>query len=149
MQSWDRLGWTGGPLNWWMQLRDRRGPFAALLLAVAYTLVLLAAVDMLLVAAGWATPRTLSPIVQLLLLLNTIALLWRAGLRAIFTARDHGISQGLVAVPRIVVSNAIAILAGVRALAAYLAALRGAPFAWDKTDHDDHPASALLPGAPL
>lgn len=139
LQGWDRLGWGGGPAELWMQMRDRRGPFAALLLAIAYTLIAAAGLDLLLGLAGIAASRPISPELYTLLLLNTLALLWRAILRACFTARDHRLMQGLLGVPRIVVSNTIAILAGVRALAAYFASLRGAPFVWDKTDHDGHP----------
>ncbi len=146
LQSWDRLGWRGGPADLWMQLRDRRGPFAALLLAMAYTLILVAGVELLLNVAGTVQTAPISPELYALLLLNTLALLWRAILRACFTARDHGLIQGAVAVPRILVSNTIAILAGARALAAYLASLRGAPFMWDKTEHDEHPTSVAMPG---
>lgn len=146
LQGWDRLGWRGGPVDLWMQLRDRRGPFAALLLAMAYTLILVAGVELVLNLAGIVQTAPMSPALYALLLLNTLALLWRAIMRACFTARDHGLRQGALAVPRILVSNTIAILAGARALAAYLASLRGAPFVWDKTEHDDHPALAAVPG---
>ncbi len=144
LQSWDRLGWWGGPADLWMQLRDRRGPFAALLLAIAYALILAAGVELLLNTAGIAPAAPVSAELYVLLLLNTLALLWRAIVRACFTARDHGLLQGVVAVPRILVSNTIAILAGARALAGYLASLRGAPFVWDKTEHDEHPALEML-----
>lgn len=145
LQGWDRLGWRGGPVDLWMQLRDRRGPFAALLLAIAYSLIVFTLVELLLSAGGVAPVVPISRELSLLLILNTLALLWRALMRACFTAREHGLLQGLLAVPRIVVSNTIAILAGVRALSAYVASLRGAPFVWDKTTHDEHPTSAPMP----
>lgn len=140
LQGWDRLGWGGGPIELWMQMRDRRGPFAALLLAIAYTLLVVAGVELALQLGGLVVTSPISPELYILLVLNTLALIWRVALRAVFTAREHGMGQAMLAVPRVVVSNAIAILAGRRAFAAYLASLRGAPFVWDKTDHQDHPS---------
>ena len=55
----------------------------------------------------------------------------------------YGIAEGLRAVPRVIVSNIIAIVSGMRALTAYFGTLRGAPVVWDKTEHSDHPAMAL------
>ena len=42
---------------------------------------------------------------------------------------------------RIPVANIIAIMAGRRALFAYVRTLRGADVSWDKTTHRSHPAS--------
>jgi adsorption protein B len=39
LQGWDRLGWEGGPGEWWMRLRDRRGPLTALILFTAYLML--------------------------------------------------------------------------------------------------------------
>ena len=143
LQGWDRLGWRGGPVDFWMNARDRRGPFAALLLCVAYLLLVGQAIEWAASEAGWEFTYELSPELRLLLLCNLLALIWRATLRAAFTAREFGLAQGLLAIPRIVVSNAIAILAGRRALSAYIRSLRGAPFEWDKTDHQHHPSIPL------
>jgi adsorption protein B len=40
LQSWDRMGWMGRPVDVWMALRDRRGPLVALVLGAAYALLL-------------------------------------------------------------------------------------------------------------
>ncbi|MEZ5680349.1 MAG: glycosyl transferase family protein [Erythrobacter sp.] len=140
LQGWDRLGWRGSWADQWMQLRDRRGPLAAILLATAYLLILLS-------AAGWAAGKAglvarpeFSPLLSGLLMFNAFGLCWRAVSRMLFTAREHGWSEGLRALPRIFVSNIVAIMAGRRALVAYVGTLRGAPVVWDKTDHSDHPA---------
>ena len=50
--------------------------------------------------------------------------------------------QGLLAIPRVIVSNTVAIVAARRALFAYARSLRGAQIAWDKTEHTSHPAFA-------
>lgn len=143
-QGWDRLGWRGPPAALWMQLRDRRGPLAALMLAVAYLLVLLGGLELVLTRAGLMATAPLSPLLQALLWLNLAALAWRLAARALFTAREFGGAQGLLAIPRVIVSNTVAIIAARRALMAYARSLRGARVAWDKTEHSLHPASPLL-----
>jgi bacteriophage N4 adsorption protein B len=146
-QSWDRLGWGAHPGDVWMRLRDRRGPLTALVLAVAYLLLILFAVGWLLRLAGVGEPLVLSPVMEVVLAANLASLLWRTAMRFGFTAREYGWREGLWAVLRIPVTNVIAIMAGRRALAAYIATLRGVPLRWDKTEHDAHPASLSLAGA--
>jgi adsorption protein B len=140
LQGWDRLGWHGSFAQRWMTLRDRRGPLAAILLTIAYVLVALATLGHLASDAGLIDPFTPSPVLSGLLLVTFAGLTWRLGLRAVFTAREYGLRQGLLAIPRTLVSNVIAIMSGRRALAAYIRTLRGAPVTWEKTEHRAHPA---------
>ena len=63
-------------------------------------------------------------------------------MRFSFTAREYGWREGLRAVGRIPVANVVAIMAGRRALAAYIRTLLGARPVWDKTFHHAHPAAA-------
>ena len=139
-QGWDRLGWRGGLAARWMMLRDRRGPLAALLLTLAYGLMVVAGLEYLAVTAGLIAPPPLSPWLVTFLWLNLFAVVWRVAARAVFTAREFGWAEGALAVPRTIVSNAIAIVAGRRAAIAYLRTLRGEQAIWEKTEHDDHPA---------
>lgn len=60
-----------------------------------------------------------------------------------FTAHEYGLAEGLRAVLRIPVTNLIAIMAGRRALTAYVRTLLGGKVHWDKTHHHDHPAARL------
>lgn len=140
LQGWDRLGWGSEPVDLWMQLRDRRGPLTAILLFVAYVLLVLLAVSLVLDRLGLVDPPQTSPLLSVLLWINVIGLGIRMVVRACFTAREYGWRQGLLAIPRTFVSNIIAIMAGRRALVAYIKTLRGAPIIWDKTEHRDHPA---------
>ena len=141
-QSWDRLGWSRRPVDLWMRLRDRRGPLTALVLAVAYLLLVL-------VTLGWAghlaglpvAPDT-SPVLMVLLGINLVGFAWRAAWRFAFTAREYGAVEGARAVLRIPVANVIAIMAGRRAFAGYIASLAGRAPRWDKTSHTIHPAIA-------
>ncbi|WP_086616889.1 glycosyl transferase family protein [Erythrobacter tepidarius] len=139
LQGWDRIGWSGGLTEGWMRARDRRGPLAALVLLVGYALVLLTGVSGLAILAGVSEPVPLTPFLELLLIANLIAFVWRAAMRFVFTARDYGGAEGLRAVLRLPLANIIAIIAGRRAVFAYARTLGGRVAAWDKTEHDLHP----------
>ncbi len=143
-QAWDRLGWRSSrPAELWMRLRDRRGPLTALTLAVAYLLLILSALAWGLQSIGAGAPLVITAELQLILLLNFASFLWRVGWRFGFTARDYGIEEGLCAIIRIPVANIIAIMAGRRALIAYIGTLRGRSVTWDKTSHSAHPANMV------
>lgn len=143
-QGWDRLGWSRHPLEVWMALRDRRGPLTALVLAAAYVLLALDAVLILGELAGLAPALLLSPAHKVLLGLGLGGLAWRAVMKVLFVGREYGMAEGLRAVLRIPVGNVIAIMAGRRAIMAYVRSMAGQPVQWDKTQHLDHPAAASL-----
>ena len=130
--GWDRLGWRGGLGERWFRLRDRRGPFAAVLLLAGY---LSAAIWLQLwfaaqLGAPWL-PQP-SPLLSGLLQINFALLLWRITMRFAFTTHVYGIGEGLASVPRIAAANLVTILATGRALFLHAG---GGPKRWDKTDH--------------
>lgn len=143
-QGWDRLGWSGTPLEIWMALRDRRGPLTALVLAAAYALLALDAILVFAQLADLAPGIPLTPAHRLLLAVGLVGLAWRALFRLLFVGREYGSGEGLRAVLRIPVANVIAIMAGRRAMLGYIRSLAGQPVAWDKTEHLAHPAAASL-----
>ena len=143
LQGWDRMGWTGGLAEWWMRLRDRRGPLSALVLLTGYTLLCLTAILTALNYAGFDRPWNPSPVLMALIWLNLASFAWRALMRFFFTRAEYGWRQGVLAVLRIPVANIISIMAGTRALLAYARTLRGAKPVWEKTPHDAHPTRAL------
>ncbi|WP_435418415.1 glycosyl transferase family protein [Parerythrobacter aurantius] len=142
-QGWERLGWSRSVAECWMRMRDRRGPFSALVLATAYLLVLLGALSLGLAATGMAPAIESSPLLTALLAVNFASLLWRAVMRAGFTAREYGWREGLRSVLRIPVANIISIMAGRRAVIAYVGSLAGGQVRWDKTEHRDHPVNPV------
>jgi len=144
LQGWDQLGWGNGLGEFWMRLRDRRGPFSALVLASGYLLLLLATLSFVLAANGYQAHVQPNKLLLWLLALNLIGFVWRMVFRFAFTAREYGWVEGVRAVLRIPVSNIIAIMAGRRALFAYLRTLRGEKALWDKTTHDAHPTMPAL-----
>ena len=139
-QGWERLGWWGRPVDLWMALRDRRGPLAALLLAIAYLLLLLTPILAIAEMTGLAQPAAGLPMLQSIISFCVAGMVWRAVMRFAFTAREYGFGEGVLAVLRIPVANVIAIMAARRAMMAYLRSLVGEEVVWEKTAHDAHPA---------
>jgi adsorption protein B len=137
-QGWDRLGWSGRWPDLWMRLRDRRGPLTALVLAAAYAVLLLWGVLLVADLAGWHEPAPLGAGLRALLWINFASFLWRAAFRFAFASQSYGWGEGLRSIPRIVVANIIAIMAGRRAFAAYLRSLFSGKVLWEKTIHRQH-----------
>ncbi len=145
LQGWDRIGWTGDLVEIWMRLRDRRGPFAAIVLAVGYSALTVTLALWVGAALGLVPKAPLPPGLEVLIALNLAAFLWRVAWRWVFTSRTYGWGEGLRAILRIPLVNIVSIMAGRRALTAYAATLFGQVAKWDKTPHFDHPASANQP----
>lgn len=141
LQGWDRTGWSAGLAETWMRLRDRRGPLAALVFLAGYVLLALTVLNWGAIELGLAEPTPLSPLLAGVLIANLAFFAWRAAWRGAFTARDYGFREGVLAILRIPVANVIAIMAGSRALLAYIGTLGGRAIRWDKTTHDRHPAA--------
>ncbi|MGI4878529.1 MAG: glycosyl transferase family protein [Janthinobacterium lividum] len=141
LSGWDRIGWSGGWADRYMLVRDRKTIVAPLLAMAGYVAFGMVAVDL---AARLAVvpARGFDPLVRpgsplaALLWLNSIALGWRLGLRAGFTAATHSWREGLRAIPRATVANWINAIAAIRALRRYHRILAGRETAvWDKTAH--------------
>ncbi len=142
LQGWERLGWNGRPVEIWMALRDRRGPLTAVVLAAAYLLLVIEGLLGAARLAGWVDWLAPTPLLRFMIAAAMVSFVWRCGMRFAFTAREYGLFEGLIAIPRIFVANVIAIMAGRRALFAYIRSLGGAEVSWDKTRHGAHPAAA-------
>lgn len=130
--GWDRLGWGGGLGERWMRLRDRRGPFAALLIVAAYSAALLWSQVWLARALGAPVQMRIDPLLAGLLTINAWLLAWRVLMRAYFTTSAYGIEEGLLSMPRLFVGNLIAVLAAFRAFTRHFG---GRTPRWDKTQH--------------
>jgi adsorption protein B len=140
LQGWDRLGWVGKPVEIWMAVRDRRGLLTSLVLMTAYLLLVVECALMLADWAGVLAPMPRSAELSVMLIVSFASLMWRALMRFIFTTREYGLAEGALSVLRIPVANIIAIMAGRRALFAYMRSLKGERVVWDKTTHHAHPA---------
>lgn len=135
LSGWDRLGWTGGLAERWMRLRDRQSVLAALVLLAGYCALLswalLEARNILLGVPAPPMPAFL----EALLWVNAMLFTWRLAMRFGFVTRAYGWREGLRSLPRVVVGNAVAMLAARRALLRYLQSRRTGHMRWDKTIH--------------
>lgn len=143
LQGWDRVGWGRNSLEVWMRMRDRRGPLTALVLFAGYLLLGLATLGWGASLLGLMPRPQLTPLLQAILLANFVFFAWRTLCRFAFTTREYGAFEGLRAVLRIPIANIIAIMAGRRALMAYVGTLAGNKIEWDKTDHTAHPTPSM------
>jgi adsorption protein B len=137
LAGWDRTGWARLPAvaDHWMRMRDRRAPIAVLVLFIAYAAVLAAVVRF--AAHRWSdTAPHDAPLEATLLTATGILLAWRIAMRMICTGHCYGWREAIWAVPRLFVGNLIALIAAPRAVARYVAMLRGAAPVWDKTRHE-------------
>ena len=115
-----------------MRLRDRRGPFAALLIVAAYLAAFLWSQFWLAQSLGAPVEVRIDPMLRALLTVNAWLLAWRVLMRAAFTASAYGLEEGLLSMPRLFVGNLIAVLAAFRAFSLHS---RGRTPRWDKTQH--------------
>lgn len=135
LSGWDRLGWSGGIAERWMRLRDRQAPLAALLLVIAYVVLLaMPLLDTIGRLSGHSVVL-ITPTLTILMQIAAALLVWRLVMRFAFVAGSYGLIEGLRAVPRVFVSNAIAIMAAREALGRYARARRTGKHEWGKTAH--------------
>lgn len=141
LQGWRSIGWQGNWATRYMLWRDRKALVTHPATMVAYLLVLIVAAQWL-----WRTldPEALqfAPLIEpgsfawQLLMINLALLALRLVQRMWFTARLHGMAQGLLAAPRMVWGNFINFLATARALRLWWRHRRtGEAIGWDKTAH--------------
>lgn len=135
LSGWDRLGWAGGLVERWMRVRDRQSVLAAVLLLAGYISfgfwTMLKIPELL---TDWA-PAAISEALEIVLLVNLAMLVWRVGMRFGFVTLSYGWREGLRSIPRVVVGNAIAMLAAWKAVTRYRSIRKGGKARWDKTAH--------------
>ena len=135
LSGWDRMGWRGGLAERWMRLRDRRSVLAAVLLVAGYAALLLWTGLWLAEMLIGYRPAPIEPPLKTLLMINAGLLTWRLAMRAGFVTQVYGWREGLRSVPRVVIGNAIAMLAARRAITGYARRRSGGASRWDKTAH--------------
>ncbi|WP_345810652.1 glycosyl transferase family protein [Paraburkholderia sp. PREW-6R] len=149
LQGWRQTGWSGSLANRYLLLRDRKGVVTAFVGMLAYVLVVQFLLFAMASFLGMTPDLFPSPFIdstwtQLLLAANFVSLALRVLQRMIFTSRLYGWEHGLLAVPRMVISNFINFLAVFRAWRLFLVhVVTGKRLAWDKTMHDFPSADGL------
>lgn len=136
LAGWDRTGWgrRSSASEWWMRMRDRRAPLAAIVLLAAYAALALLAIRGVLELMGIDSPP-LDERLNGLLLMNGMFLLWRLAMRAELVRQRYGVRQALLSPLKMLVGNIVAMAAARRAMVRYVGMLRGAAPQWDKTAH--------------
>ena len=135
LSGWDRLGRNKGWRENWMRLRDRKATIAAMVLAIAYMVVILTAILLVAELLGFYRLQPVSEFLGILLVINAGALIWRQLLKSCFVFALYGLREALLSMPRTVVANIINILAAWRAIGHYTRQLVGDPVNWEKTAH--------------
>jgi adsorption protein B len=139
--GWKSIGWRASWPGRYFLLRDRKTIITSPANMIAMFLVLQfmfveAALGLLPSAPRIATIFETSSTMQTLMAINFIFLLLRLFHRVFFTAHIYGGVHGLLAIPRLLVSNLINYFAVSRAIGVYVdSMLTGRKIAWDKTTH--------------
>ena len=150
LQSWEQIKWPDSLAARYLLLHDRKCTVTAFINVLAYLLVVQYLVIQIGIwTGGWTFfyPSLFSEnsVWRDLIYLNAASLLIRAVQRYYFTAILYGWRQGLMSLPRMVVSNFVNFMAVARAWRLYLSYLfRGRALAWDKTMHDFPTGNQLL-----
>jgi bacteriophage N4 adsorption protein B len=132
--GWDRMGWTLSPVEIWMRWRDRR------------TLIDVSAVLCGYIGAIFATPvlilnpkamfEALGSVGLLLLAISSVFMVWRFAIRAYCTSRVYGWREGFWSIPRVAISNIVAVVATLRAIRVFFRFISTGRIVWDKTEHN-------------
>lgn len=139
-QGWLEMGWRGSWRTMYMLLRDRKGAVTSLVTILAY----LIAANYLLAtgAAELLDIKLFTDLIgshdwmQQIMVMNVALLMNRVAQRFYFVTNMYGPVQGLAAIPRMVVNNAINFCAAMRAWRMLgLHVFKNKSIAWDKTDH--------------
>lgn len=139
--GWKSIGWRASWAGRYFLLRDRKtivtspANMIAMFLVVQFMLVE-AVLQFMPSMARVATIFEISPTMQTLMLINFGFLLLRLFHRVYFTTHIYGGLHGLMAIPRLLISNLINYFAVSRAIGIFVdSQLTGRKIAWDKTVH--------------
>src|SRR3546814_11068719 len=103
-----------------MSFRDRRGPWAAVILCCAYAAILLFGVTESARLVTGTKGAPFPPVLTLLLTCNALLMVWRMAVRGIFASKFYGWREAVRSAPRAVLANIIAIMAARRAMLHYI-----------------------------
>jgi adsorption protein B len=141
LQGWEFMGWKGDLKTKYFMFRDRKGVFTSLVTILAYALLACLSTLTLLGRLGLNVPALPAGFAQgswlvRLMEVNAVFMVNRVVQRFIFVSHLYGFTHGLLAIPRVLVSNVINFTAALRAWKQYLRhRITGIALAWDKTAH--------------
>jgi len=139
-QGWLEMGWRGSWRTMYMLLRDRKGAVTSLVTIFAYLLMFNYLVAT--AAAEYFDIQLFTDLIashdwmQQIIVMNVALLMNRIAQRFYFVTNMYGPVQGVMAIPRMVVNNAINFMAAMRAWRMLgMHVFKNKSIAWDKTDH--------------
>ena len=135
LAAWDRMGWGCGWIEKWMRLRDRASLVSAVVSMSGYLAAILGGVLFIDHAVEQWRPDPFDKTIFALVGINGLILVWRLAFRFLFVERLYGWREGLWSLPRILVSNGVAILSTSRAVSVYLEERYTGKVKWAKTAH--------------
>ena len=150
LQSWNQIKFTGSIAAKYFLLRDRKGVLTAFISVLAYFLMVQFLIFQTAAYLGvWTVHypplHSLNEWWSYAVVVSVIALVSRIGHRSYFVTRLYGWQHGLLAIPRMIVSNFVNFMAVARAWKLYLSYLfLGNAMVWDKTMHDFPSAENLV-----
>lgn len=150
LQSWNQIKFTGSLAAKYFLLRDRKGVLTAFISVLAYLLMIQflifqAAAYLRIWTVHYPPLHSLSEWWPYAVAISVTALVSRIGHRSYFVTRLYGWRHGLLAIPRMIVSNFVNFMAVARAWKLYLSYLfLGSAMVWDKTMHDFPSAENLV-----
>ena len=140
-QGWQQMGWQGGFISNYLYMRDRKSIFTSFVGLMAYFIAANLGMIWLLREIGFGIvqyPEFIQPesFTYEIFVINFWLFINRIAQRIYFVYSLNGIEQGLLAVPRMAVSNVINFFAVCRAWRIFiLHFVTGKRIAWDKTQH--------------
>ena len=139
-QGWLEMGWRGNWRTMYMLLRDRKGAVTSLVTIFAYALLITFLIAT--TAAEYFNVQLFTDLIashdwmQQIIVINVALLLNRVAQRFYFVTNMYGPVQGLAAIPRMIVNNAINFCAAMRAWRLLgMHVFKNKSIAWDKTYH--------------
>lgn len=150
LQGWQQVGWQGSLANRYLLFRDRKSVATSFVPIVAYGLTVQFVAFY--IASSLGAPLLLfpsffetSPWLIDVIYLNVVMLFLRGVQRCYFVGRIYGWEHGLLAIPRMVVTNLVNCVAAARAWRIFLSHLfLGTRIVWDKTMHDYPSADPMV-----
>jgi adsorption protein B len=141
LQSWVQLGWPGSLATKYLLFRDRKSIITSLVSILAYFVLLNFLGFFIAAELGYGRERFPPMFINndfmiFVLFFNFIAFSLRVVQRMYFVGLLYGWQQGVLSLPRMVISNLINFMAAARAWKLFISSLLfGTRVTWDKTTH--------------
>jgi adsorption protein B len=144
LQTWRQIGWQGPLPVRYCLWRDRKVIATNSLLLGAYLLIAVMGLVRAMAPSHFSELVPAGSSLWWLMTVNLVLLAWRSMMKMGLVRRLYGLGHGLLAIPRLIVTNVIGLSATTKAIKQYSMHLwTGKPLRWAKTAHE-FPSFELL-----